>query len=101
MLDYMRWCRHAQQLSPVQLFLTPWTVATQALLSMEFSRQKYWSKLPFSTSGDLPNPWIKPVPLGSSALEDRFFTTEPSVVAADGLIAKLCPKMLSLFFQCL
>ena len=58
-LDYMRWCRHAHQLSPVQLFLTPWTVATQALLSMEFSRQKYWIELPFSTSEDLPNPWIK------------------------------------------
>ena len=69
---------HAQQLSPVQLFLIPWTVATQALLSVEFSRQKYWSKLSFSTSGDSPNPGIKPVSLVSSALAGRFFTPEPS-----------------------
>ena len=81
---------HAQQLSPVQLFLIPWTVATQALLSMEFSRQKYWSELPFYTSGDRPNPGIKAVPLVSSALAGKFFTTEPSVVVAGGLVAKLC-----------
>ena len=53
-------------------------------------RQKYWSELPFSTSGDHPNPGIKPVPLVSSALAGRFFTTEPSVVVAGGLVAKLC-----------
>ena len=39
---------------------TPWTVAHQAPLSMEFSRQECWSGLPFSSSGDLPNPGIKP-----------------------------------------
>ena len=44
----------------VQLFATSWTVACQALLSMEFSRQEYWSKLPFPTPGDLPDPGIKP-----------------------------------------
>ena len=42
-------------LSCVQLFVTPWTVACQAPLSMEFSRQEYWSKLPFPTPGDLPH----------------------------------------------
>ena len=46
--------------SCVQLFATPWTVARQALLSMEFSRQEYWSILPFTSPGDLPNPGIKP-----------------------------------------
>ena len=39
---------------------TPWTVACQAVLSMEFSRQEYWNRLPFPSPGDLPNPGIKP-----------------------------------------
>ena len=42
-------------------FVTPWTAACQAPLSMEFSRQEYWSGLPFPPPGDLPNPGIKPV----------------------------------------
>ena len=42
---------------------TPWTVACQAPLSMEFSRQEYWSGLPFPSSGDLPDPGIKPTSL--------------------------------------
>ena len=42
------------------LFATPWTVAYQAPLSMGFSRQEYWSGLPFPSSGDLPNPGIEP-----------------------------------------
>ena len=41
-------------------FVTPWTVALQAILSMEFSRQKYWSELPVPTPGDLLDPDIKP-----------------------------------------
>ena len=55
-------------------FATPWTVARQAPLSMEFSGQEYWSGLPFPLPGDLPNPGIEPV---SPALADGFFTTEP------------------------
>ena len=47
-------------LSHVQLFATPWTVAHQAPPSMEFSRQEYWSGLPFASPGDLPNPGIEP-----------------------------------------
>ena len=47
-------------LSRVQLFAIPWTVASQAPLSMEFSRQEYWSGLPFPSPGDRPNPGIKP-----------------------------------------
>ena len=54
-----------KSLSHVQLFVTPWTGAYQAPLSMEFSRQEYWSGLPFPSPGDLPNPGIKP---GSPAL---------------------------------
>ena len=54
-------CVHEQSqlLSHVQLFATPWTVAHDAPLSMEFSRQEYWSRLPFPSPGDLPNPGIK------------------------------------------
>ena len=47
-------------LSHVRLFATPWTVAYQAPPSMEFSRQEYWSGLPFPSPGDLPDPGIEP-----------------------------------------
>ena len=53
---------------------TPWTVACQAPLSLGFSRQEYWSGLPFPSSGHLPDPGIKPT---SPALAGGFFTTEP------------------------
>ena len=46
--------------SRILLFVAPGTVAFQALLSMEFSRQECWNGLPFPTPGDLPNPGIKP-----------------------------------------
>ena len=62
-------------LSPVRLFATPWTVSHQAPLSMEFSRQEYWSGLPFPILGDLPDPGIEPMSLESPALAGRFFTT--------------------------
>ena len=55
-------------------FVTPWTVACQAPLSMGFPRQEYWSGLPFPSPGDLPNPGTEPV---SPALAGRFFTIEP------------------------
>ena len=63
-------------LSRVQLFVTLWTVAHQAPLSMEFSRQEYWSGLPFPSPGYLLHPGIKPVSVASPALAGRFFTTE-------------------------
>ena len=47
-------------LSRVRLFVTPWTVAYQAPPSMGFSRQEYWSGLPFPSPGELPNPGIEP-----------------------------------------
>ena len=47
-------------LSGVQLFVTPWTVSYQAPPSVEFSRQEYWSRLPFPSPGDLPDPGIEP-----------------------------------------
>ena len=49
-----------KSLSRIQLFVTPWTVAYRASPSMEFSRQEYWSGLPFTPPGDLPNPGIEP-----------------------------------------
>ena len=66
-------------LSRVQLLETLWTVARQASLSMGFSRQEYWSRLPCPTPGDLSDPGIKPVSLVSHALAGWFFTTLPPV----------------------
>ena len=55
--------------------MAPWTVAYQAPLIMEFSRQEYWSGLPFPPPGDLPYLGIKPASLTSPALAGGFFTT--------------------------
>ena len=63
-----------KSLSRVQLFVTPWTLAYQTSLSMGFSRQEYWSGLPFPSPGDLPNPGIKP---GSPALQADTLPSEP------------------------
>ena len=49
-----------KSLSRVRLFAAPWIVAYQAPKSMGFSRQEYWSGLPFPTPGDLPDPGIEP-----------------------------------------
>ena len=61
--------------SRVQLFATLWTIAHQAPLSMGFSRQEYWSGLPYPPSGALPNPGTEAVSLTSPALASGFFTT--------------------------
>ena len=63
-----------KSLRHVLLFATPWTVAYQAPPSMEFSRQEYWSGLPFPSPGDLPNPGIQP---GSPALRADALPSEP------------------------
>ena len=63
-----------KSLSCVRLFATPWTVAYQAPPSMGFSRQEYWSVLPFPSPGDLPDPRIEP---RSPALEADTLTSEP------------------------
>ena len=62
--------------SHVWLFATPRTVARQAPLSVGFSRQEYWSGLPFPPPGELPNSGIKPTSPETLALAGRFFTTE-------------------------
>ena len=64
-----------KSLSRVQLFAIPWTVANQAPLSIELSRQEYWSGLSFSSPRDLPDLGIKPL---SHRLAGRFFTIDPS-----------------------
>ena len=63
-----------QSLSCVQLFASPWTVACQAPLSMGFSRQEYWSRLPFPSPGNLPNPGIKS---GSPLLQADSLLSKP------------------------
>ena len=64
-----------KSLSRVRFFVTPWTVAHQAPPSMGFSRQEYWSGLPFPSPGDLPDPGIKPTSPVSPALAGEFLAT--------------------------
>ena len=64
-----------KSLSRVRLLATPWTVAYQDPLSMGFSRQEYWSGLPFPSPGDLPDPGIE---LGSPALQADTLPSGPS-----------------------
>ena len=73
-------CR-AYVLSCVRLFVTLWTVARQALLSVGFSRQEYWSRLPFPSPGDLPDPGIEPPSPVSPALQVNFI---PAIKEARG-----------------
>ena len=65
----------AHTLSCVQLFATPWTVAHQVPLSMGFSREEYWSGLPFPSPGDFHNSEDEPISLVSPASAGGFFTT--------------------------
>ena len=64
-----------KSLSCVRLFATPWTVAYQAPPSMRFSRQECWSRLPFPSPGDLPDPGIEP---GSPTLRADSLPSEPN-----------------------
>ena len=75
--DSVPWTRCLEvfySFSYVQLFATPWTAVYWAPLSMEFSRQEYWSGLPFPSPGDLPDPGIKP---GSPALQADALPSKP------------------------
>ena len=95
--------------SHIQLFVTLWTVACQAPLSMGFSRQGYWSGLPRSPPGDLPDLGIELTVLTSPAVAGRFFTAsatwealgarwlsgkEPSCNAGDTVSIPECGKIL-------
>ena len=66
--------KRCSMLTCFRLFGTPWTVARQAPLSVEFSRGEYWSGLPCPPPGDLPDPGIKPA---SPASQADSLTTEP------------------------
>ena len=79
-------------LSRVRLFATPWTVAYQASLSLGFSRQEYWSGLPFPSPGALPDPGIKP---GSPAPEADALTFEPPGKPLSLTISQSLPKLRS------
>ena len=68
------WKVKVKSLSHVWLFVTSWTVAHQAPPSMGFSRQEYWSGLPFPSPGDLPDPGIEP---RSPTLQADALTSEP------------------------
>ena len=68
---------NVQSLSRVLLFATPWTIAHQAPLSMEFSRQEFWSGVPIPPPGYLPHPGTEPVSLASPALEAHSLPLEP------------------------
>ena len=67
-------CSEVKSLSHVRLFVTPWTIAYQAPLSLGFSRQEYWSGLPFPSPGDLLYPGIEP---RSPALWADALSTKP------------------------
>ena len=66
---------------------------------MEFSRQEYWSGLPFLSLGDLPDPGIEPTTLTSPALADSFFTTNTTWEAWDHSLLKVLKKMKVLVVQ--
>ena len=75
--------------SHVQLFATPWTVAFQAPPSMGFSRQEYWSRLPFPSPGHLPNTGIKP---RYPALKTDALQSEPPG-KPESEVTQLCPTL--------
>ena len=84
----LKGCMCAQSLSHVWLFVTPLTVAHQAPLSMEFSRQEYWSRLSFPSPEDLPHPGIEPT---SAALQaDSLSVTTWETRVCWLLVAQTC-----------
>ena len=77
-MEYM----YVLSLSRVQLLLTPWTVAQQAFLPIEISRQQYWSGLPFPSPGDQRDPGIEP---SSRALKADSLPSEPQRKTRSGV----------------
>ena len=75
-----------KSLSRIRLFATPWTVAYQAPQSMEFSRQEYWSGLPFPSPGDIPEPGIEP---RSPTFQADALTSEPPGKTNEGLLSNI------------
>ena len=91
-ITYLSMC--VQSLSSVRLFVTPWTVARHAPLSMRFSGQEYWSGLPYPPSGDIPNPEIKP---GSLTLKANSLPSEPpeKPITLEGVSKKILLQFMS------
>ena len=94
--------------SCVQLFVTLWTVALQAPLSMGFSQSKYWSGLPCPSPGDLPNAGIEPMsPVALESLLSEFFTAEPlgkpksTVVGSHSLLQGIFPTQRRNLVSCI
>ena len=79
-------------LNHVRLFATSQTVVHQALLSMEFSRQQYWIKLPFPPPGNLPTPGIESASLVTPALAGGFFITAPPGKPTFPVLCLIDPK---------
>ena len=84
-----------KSLSRVRLFVTPWTVASQAPPAMGFSRQECWSGLPFPSAGDLPNPGIEP---GSPTLQADALPSESPVLALQ-MLEVTCKTLLKIHWQ--
>ena len=87
--------------SRVQICVTLRTVACQAPLSMGFSRQEYWSAVPYLPPGDLPDPGIKPKSLTSPALAGRFFTLSTTWEAPFSMLYSPFPSAESLLKETL
>ena len=84
-IPHLTICHVLSWFSRVWLFVTLWTVAHQALLSMGFSRQEYWSGLSCPSPGDLPDLGIEPASDMTRALAGEFFTTSATWEATQGL----------------
>ena len=96
-------CAYVCILSHVQLFLTSWTAAHQAPLSMEFPRQESQSGLPFPSPEDLPHPGIEPTSLASPALVGTYVTTSTTWEVLIGIkctINEKCLNHLETFPSC-
>ena len=89
--------------SCIWLFATPWTIARQAPLSMGFSGQEYWSRLPCPSPGDLPSPGIKPVSLTSPTLASGSLPPvppgKPKVMLSVSFYVLNLDHVLFFFFQ--
>ena len=87
MIEVLWECKHGSKVRQLCLtYYNPWTVALQAPLSMEFSRQEYWSELPFLSPGDLPNPGMEP---GSPTLQADCLPSESRGKPLTGFIKML------------
>ena len=88
-MESMCACGHAKLLQLCLTLCDPMTIAHQAPLSRGFSRQEYWSGLPFLPPGGLPNPRIEPMSLVFPALAGEFFTTQACRKPMESIVSPL------------